>query len=86
MRIIIRRINNYLIAVTDNIAAGGAGLLFLLLVGDVHEINAGKMIFLYEKEKADVEYAIAVTDNIIHNPLFVSGAYKIEPVIFHQLL
>ncbi len=38
-------------------AAGGAGLLFLLLVGDVHEINAGKMIFLYEEEKADVEYA-----------------------------
>lgn len=38
-------------------AAGGCLLLFLFLVGDVQEINAGKTIFLYEEEAENVEYA-----------------------------
>ncbi len=38
-------------------AAGGILLCFLLLVGDVHEIASGKMIFLYEEEQEDVAYA-----------------------------
>lgn len=38
-------------------AAGGAALLVLFLIGDVHELVSGKMIFLYEEEKEDVAYA-----------------------------